>query len=118
MKCYLFFYLSCLLSTSTAVALAVATISGTSRVHVLDPRADGWSKVEVQDYTGYVESSYLVDDHPEVTAETIDWDGVQADGGTKYTSVAAVEAAPATYSTATSAPTRKVAPMIAAGPKG
>jgi uncharacterized protein YgiM (DUF1202 family) len=101
----------------TASALAVAIINGASRVHVLDTRADGWSKVEAQDYTGYVKSSYLVDDQQEVTAETIDWDVVQATGGTEYTSVAAVEATSAAYSTSTHAPARKAAPKVSVGPK-
>jgi len=100
-----------------ASALAVATIRGASRVHVLDSRADGWSKVEAQDYTGYVKSSYLVDDQQEVTAETIDWELVQAFGGTQYTSVTAVPtSAPAVIST-TRPSARKATPKVAAGPK-
>ena len=86
-------------------------------MHVLDTRADGWSKVEAQDYTAYVKSSYLVDDQQEVTAETIDWDVVQGNGGTDYLSIAAVEATPAAYSTTTHAPVRKAIPKVAASPK-
>ncbi|HEX8350037.1 MAG TPA: SH3 domain-containing protein [Hymenobacter sp.] len=101
----------------TASALAVATISGASRVHVLDIRTDGWSKVEAQDYTGYVKSSYLVEDQQEVTAETIDWDVVQANGGTDYTSVVAVEVTtPAVYNTSSHG-SRKAALKVATGPK-
>jgi len=101
----------------TASSLAVATIGGASRVHVLDTRADGWSKVEAQDYTDYVKSSYLVDDQQEVVAETIDWDVVQANGGTDYTSITAVEATPAAYSAPTHAPVRRATPKVAAGPR-
>jgi uncharacterized protein YgiM (DUF1202 family) len=91
----------------SATSLALAKLAGASRVQVRDVRTDGWSEVQAQGYTGYVKSSYLVDNQQDVTAETVDWDVVQAFGGTEYTSVTAVPVSVPTATSSTQAPARK-----------
>lgn len=102
----------------TAAAQALARIEGASRLQLIEQRTDGWSHVQVQDYVGYVKSDYLVEDQDQITAETVDWDLVQAAGGEAYTNVIAVEPAPVAGRTAVTQPaTRRVAPKQSSGPK-
>ncbi|OUJ74662.1 SH3 domain-containing protein [Hymenobacter crusticola] len=93
-----------------ATSPAIAKLGGASRVQVRDVRSDGWSEIQAQNYTGYVKSSYLVEDQHGVTTETVDWDMVQAFGGTNYTNVTPVVPVPTAYSTSTPAPARKATP--------
>lgn len=103
----------------SASATAVAKIDGASRVAVLAERPDGWSKVQIDEYLGYVKSEYLVAEQQDVTAESVDWSLVEAAGGEGYTNVSAVEATAAAprVSTARTITVRKAAPKVSSGPK-
>lgn len=105
-------------SKPTASAAPLAKIDGASRVNVLDVRADGWSKVQIEEYLGYVKSEYLVPDQEQVTIESIDWSLVEAAGGADYTNVSPVEVRTALPQTAVTRPAvRQAAPKASAGPK-
>ena len=105
-------------SKPTASAAPLAKIDGASRVNVLDVRADGWSKVQIDEYLGYVKSEYLVPDQEQVTAESVDWSLVEAAGGEAYTNVSPIESR-GTVSQVTAArpAARRTAPRASAGPK-
>jgi len=93
-----------------ATSPVLAKLAGASRVQIRDVRTDGWSEVQAQNYTGYVKSSYLVDDQQGVAAETVDWEMVQAFGGTEYTSVTAVPVSLPAVTSSHHIPVRKTAP--------
>jgi hypothetical protein len=105
-------------SLPTGSAVALAKIDGASRVELLDERADGWSKVQINEHLGYVKSEYLVEQQQDVSAETVDWPRVETAGGADYISVNPVYAA-ATVPQAPTAriATRKAAPRQSNGPK-
>jgi hypothetical protein len=98
----------------SAAAQALAHLDGASRLQLVEERADGWSQVQVQDYLGYVKSEYLVEEQDQVTAETVDWELVEAAGGQAYTRVSTVESPRAV--TAYPA-TRRVVTKQSSGPK-
>jgi uncharacterized protein YgiM (DUF1202 family) len=105
-------------SKPTASAAPLAKIDGASRVNILDVRADGWSKVQIDEYLGYVKSEYLVPDQQQVTAESIDWSLVEAAGGADYTNVSPMEVRTALPQAAAARTTvRRAAPRASAGPK-
>jgi hypothetical protein len=102
----------------SATALALAKIDGASRVTVLTERPDGWSKVQINEYLGYVKTEYLVEQQEDVTAESVDWSLVEAAGGSDYTNVSAVEIRAALSQATVARPAvRRAAPRAAAGPK-
>ena len=91
-----------------ATATASAIIAGASRVQLMQERPDGWSQVQVDEHTGYVRSDYLVEEQQQVTAD-VDWAGVEAAGGSTYSSTSAAPLpTPASH---------KASPKIATGPK-
>lgn len=105
-------------ASSSVSAQALATISGASRVQLLEEQASGWSKVQIDEHLGYVKTDYLVEQQDEVTAEAVDWSLVEAAGGVDYTNVSPVEAVPvSTRPAVTRAVVRKPAPQRSSGPK-
>ncbi|MBX0293124.1 SH3 domain-containing protein [Hymenobacter sp. HSC-4F20] len=100
----------------SASAVALAKIDGAGRVTVLAERPDGWSKVQVDTYLGFVKSEYLVAQQQDVTAETIDWSSVEASGGEAYAQVSAVDVR-APQVTLARPVVRKAAPKASAGPR-
>lgn len=102
----------------SASALALAKIDGASRVTVLTERPDGWSKVQIDEYLGYVKSEYLVEQQEDVTAESVDWSLVEAAGGADYMNVSPVEARGAVSQVTVTRPAvRRAAPRASAVPK-
>ncbi|RPD43661.1 SH3 domain-containing protein [Hymenobacter sediminis] len=100
----------------SASAVALAKIDGASRVTVLAERPDGWSKVQVDTYLGFVKSEYLVTQQQDVTAETIDWASVEASGGEAYAQVSTVDVR-APQVTVARPVVRKAVPKASAGPR-
>jgi hypothetical protein len=71
-------------------------------------RPDGWRQVQVDGHTSYVRSDYLAEEQQQVTAD-VDWAGVEAAGGSTYSSISSVpHPTPASH---------KASPKIATGPK-
>lgn len=102
----------------SASALALAKIDGASRVTVLTERPDGWSKVQIDEYLGYVKSEYLVEQQQDVTTESVDWSLVEAAGGADYMNVSPVEVRAAVSQVMVARPAvRRAAPRASAGPK-
>lgn len=102
----------------SASALALAKIDGASRLTVLTDRPDGWSKVQIDEYLGYVKSEYLVEQQQDVTAESVDWSLVEAAGGADYMNVSPVEMAPvSTRPAVTRSVARKPTQQRSSGPK-